>query len=657
MLVCAQSNSVLAEAAGVPPRLPVADFMRFPAYSQVKLSPSGRYLAMQVPAPERKALAVMDLTTRKVEYSARYPDWDVVGFEWVNDDRLVFWINDQKSTYEDQLGFGLFGIDRNGENFKELCPTLAMQTSDQHFYFHYIYKSVFRLFAEGDEIIVKSNAENLNHPQLYRLNTRTARMSLISGGIPGDVSSWVLDKNNIVRAAVRYERRKGVLHAELIYRSSASSPWEVLSETGQESKTLKPVALSADETELYVVANSSHGTRSLFSFDIRARKLGDMLAGHPRVDLPKIDPENEEISLENLAFDLKTHEILGARYEAERGSAVWFDDRRARLQSGLDKAIPDHVNTIASFSGSRAVVRSFSDRDPGRFYLWEDKSGNIEELFAEMSWINPEQMSEMRPIEYLARDGMKIPAYLTLPAGRPARNLPLIVMPHGGPFGVRDDWRWDGEVQFLANRGYAVLQPQFRGSGGYGRKHYSSGFRQWGGAMQDDLSDGVKYLVAQGTVDPQRVAIVGASYGGYAALAGGAYTPELYRGVVSRYGVSDILLMFRSNYWREMNDEEWFNYGAREMIGDPDKDEKALQARSPVNAAKNFQVPVLITQGSKDVRVIPKHATDMAAALRAAGKPVELMMVQGEGHGFYKESNRVDEWTKIEAYLKKTIGD
>jgi dipeptidyl aminopeptidase/acylaminoacyl peptidase len=627
----------------VPAQIPVANFMRHPAYSGARLSPSGRYLAMLVPAPERKALAIMDLADRKVTLAARYPDWDVANFEWVNDQRLVFSVNDQKATYEDQKGGGLFAIDRDGSSFKELSKTVAVQRGEGAF--RYRYKELVRTFPEGDEVRVISNDENGDHPQLYRLNTRTGKMTLLSGGIVGSVSDWVLDKKNVVRAATRMEDRDGVHHYQFIYRETADSPWQVLREYTRKEYAITPEAFSADESELYVFSNKGRATMALFAYDLKARKLGDLLAGHPRVDL------------DSLLRDTKTEEPIGVRYNAERAGTVWFDDKKSALQKGLDAAMPGRVNVIYNNAGSRTLVYSYSDRDPGRFYLWDDEKRKLEELFPSKDWIDPAQMAEMRPIEYAARDGMKIPAYLTLPAGRAEKNLPLIVMPHGGPFGVRDSWDWNGEVQFLANRGYAVLQPQYRGSGGYGGQFRAAGYKQWGRAMQDDLSDGIKYLVEQGIVNPKRVAIVGASYGGYAALAGGAYTPELYTGVVSRFGVSDLALMFKSNYWQESGSDKWYDFDARDMIGDPKKDAAQLHATSPVNAAANFRVPVLITQGQEDTRVIPKHATDMTAALRAAGKPVELMMVQGEGHGFYKESNRVDEWTKIEAYLKKQLGE
>ncbi|WP_417068400.1 alpha/beta hydrolase family protein [Niveibacterium terrae] len=621
-------------AESVPAPIPVANFMRFAAYSEVKLSPSGRLLAMLVPAPERKALAVMDLAERKVTLAAAYKDMDVADFNWVNDQRLVFSVNDQKTTASEQQGGGLFAVDRDGSAFKELAATLGR------------YKAFTRSFGEGDEIRVVSNEDNADHPQLYRLNTRTARMRLISGGIVGEVSRWVLDRNEVVRAALRVEEYDGKRIEQLIYRASANAPWEVLNSANENDEgRMLPVSLSADESELYVFSSKGRPTMALFAYDLKERKLGDLLAAHPRVDLDRV------------IYDPKTQEIQGVLYQSERSATLWFDDKMAALQKGLDAAMAGHRNVIVSRAGSRAVVYSYSDRDPGRFYLWEGEKRKLEELFSTKDWIDPAQMAEMRPIEYAARDGMKIPAYLTLPAGRAEKNLPLIVMPHGGPFGIRDNWGWNGEVQFLANRGYAVLQPQYRGSGGYGRKHYAAGFKQWGRAMQDDLSDGIKYLVEQGIVNPKRVAIVGASYGGYAALAGGAYTPELYKGVVSRFGVSDLALMFKSNYWQESGSDKWYDFDARDMIGDPKKDAEQFRATSPVNAAANFRVPVLITQGQEDTRVIPKHATDMAAALRAAGKPVELMMVQGEGHGFYKESNRVDEWTKIEAYLKQQLGE
>ena len=297
------------------------------------------------------------------------------------------------------------------------------------------------------------------------------------------------------------------------------------------------------------------------------------------------------------------------------------------------------------------MVHAYSERIPGRYYLFDVEKRKLQEKFRRHPKLDPMQMADTGLLQYAARDGLQLSALLTLPPGRGGKNLPLVVLPHGGPY-ARDHWAFDPEVQLLANRGYAVLQPQFRGSTGLGYPLFAAGHRTWGLAMQDDLEDGVNALAAKGTIAKDRVCIWGSSYGGYAALMGAAKTPNLYRCVISFAGVTDIGLMFSddsSNY----ADSLWRDYGMETFIGDPATMQVQFEQTSPARQAARIQAPVLLVWSDKDRRVTPKHAKAMLSALQAQRKTVQPLVLQNEAHGIMKLENRVAYISAVEAFLKR----
>jgi len=321
------------------------------------------------------------------------------------------------------------------------------------------------------------------------------------------------------------------------------------------------------------------------------------------------------------------------------------------VQETVDKTFADSVNLLSwSLDRSKFIIYSYSDKSPGSFYLLDAKSRKVEWLADVAPWIHPKEMAAMKPVRYAARDGLEIPAYLTLPRESSGKSLPMVVVVHGGPWVSGDRWGYDPEVQFLASRGYAVLQPNFRGTTRYGWKHYSASFRQWGLAMQDDIEDGVRWAIGQGIADPKRVAIYGASYGGYATLMGLAKTPELYRCGIDYVGVTDIPLMLTAT-WSDFAYSDWITYSAPLIMGDADKDAEQLRKTSPVNLASRIKVPVLMAYGAADVRVPIEHGTRMKAALDRAGVKYEWMVMEGEGHGFQDLENQKAFYGAMEKFL------
>jgi dipeptidyl aminopeptidase/acylaminoacyl peptidase len=326
------------------------------------------------------------------------------------------------------------------------------------------------------------------------------------------------------------------------------------------------------------------------------------------------------------------------------------------VQAAIDRALPDTVNALSWSEGrERFLITAGSDVLPGSFFMYDAKAGKLEWLADRRPWIDPMKMSSMTAVRYKARDGLEIPAYLTVPKSSSGKNLPMVVMIHGGPWVAGDAWYWHPEVQFLASRGYAVLQPNYRGTTRYGWKHFSSSFKQWGLTMQDDITDGVRWAIEQGVADPNRVCIYGGSYGGYATMMGLAKTPELYKCGINYVGVTDLDL-FVNAMWSDFAYSEFLSYGMKDMFGDWSRDREQLLSTSPVELASRIKAPVLMAYGASDTRVVPEHGTRMRAALERLGHKPEWMMVEGEGHGFRDMKNQVMFYGAMEKFLERNIG-
>jgi dipeptidyl aminopeptidase/acylaminoacyl peptidase len=332
---------------------------------------------------------------------------------------------------------------------------------------------------------------------------------------------------------------------------------------------------------------------------------------------------------------------------------VFFDDWREGIQKKLEKQLSGYEVGITSFSKDekKAVIATYSDKSRGAYYSYDVEKNKLTELAKVSPWINEDQMAEMRPVEYKSRDGLMINGYLTLPVGSNGRNLPVVVNPHGGPW-ARDSWGYNSEVQFLANRGFAVFQMNFRGSTGYGREFWEISFKQWGKTMQDDITDGVKWLIEEGIADSDKIAIYGASYGGYATLAGLTFTPDLYACGVDYVGVSSLFTFMESMppYW------ELYRSMMYEMVGHPEKDKELLASSSPLLHVDKIKVPLFIAQGANDPRVKKSESDQIVDALKSQGIEIPYMVKDNEGHGFYNEENQFDFYSEMEKFLTKHIG-
>jgi dipeptidyl aminopeptidase/acylaminoacyl peptidase len=596
--------------------IPLEDFFRKPDKVMLRLSHSGRHLAYMEPWRRRLNVVVRDLATGETRRVTHATERDVGGYCWVSDDRLVY-VQDSGGDEN----FRLYAVSRDGSNPLDLTPFEGVKCD-----------LVDDLEDDENDVLFQMNRRQAEIFDVYRLNVHTGEMRLVAEN-PGNIQHWITDHDGRLRLAVTTD---GV-NTSILFRETESDDWREVA-TYDFKESASPRLFTFDNRAIYVTSNVGRDKAALFRYDLATGREEELLFEHPEVDVGGV------------LYSRKRKLLTGVSFEIDRQRYHFFDEERARLQAFLDERCPGCDNRLISHSKdeSRYVAHSGSDRNLGSYYLLDVPTMRLEKLFEISPWLDETQMAAMAPIEYDSRDGLRIRGYLTLPRDGRARELPLVVHPHGGPW-ARDSWGFDPEVQFLASRGYAVLQVNFRSSTGFGRAFLEAGFGQWGLAMQDDLTDGVRWAIEQGIADPERVAIYGGSYGGYATLAGVTRTPELYRCGISYVGVSNLFTWIAAipPYWKPYLDMVY------EMVGHPERDEERLRATSPLFHADRIVAPLLVAQGANDPRVRKEESDQIVEALRGRGVDVEYLVKDNEGHGFQNEENRFEFYRAMEAFLAR----
>jgi dipeptidyl aminopeptidase/acylaminoacyl peptidase len=616
-------------AAPAAPELPVETFFKKPNIAQVTFSPDGKRIACLVPYERRLNLAVIDLEKKTKNLLTNFKDNDVGSLLWANDERLIF-----TKTSDGIPGATVYAVNRDGKEGVLLAGGAAEAGTEQ------LANPQFRgllarLPNDPKNILVLGSLSGAQGPDVCLMNLKTGKMTLEVSN-PGWVRRWILDRNRVVRVGVAVQGST----ITVLLRDPVKGTFTPIHSHQEGAAGWNPLSFDGDDT-LFVASNVGRDTTAVFRYDTATRTLGERVHGDPVYDV------------EGVIWDEAKKKIVAIPVNADRPRFHWLDPESEALQQRIDKSLPDTFNRLlhASPDGSRRLISATSDRDPGVYYLFDSSTKKIEELAVLKPGIDPDQMAPMKPITLPARDGLTLHGYLTLPVGREPKKLPLVIHPHGGPYGIRDSWGFNPEVQFYANRGYAVLQINFRGSGGYGGKFERAGWKKWGLEMQDDLSDGVQWAIAQGIADPTRVVISGASYGGYATMAGLAFTPELYCAGINYLG--------RVNIADKIGDQEnkdsryWF----ATRFGDLDNaaDRKRLHDTSPVYFAERIVAPVLMAYGKNDTQVRIDQGYGMEAALKKAGKTFEMIVEEKEGHGFRKEELSIAFYTRVDAFLKKYV--
>lgn len=641
-LLAAEPAPPAAKMAGPAAELPVKTFFQAPTIASLTFSPNGKYIACLVPYEHRMNLAVIDLEKGTKNLLTNFKDKQAAQPSWASDDRILFRVDD-----DGKESFALYAVNRDGKDPVVLAS--GYSKADTNNEINVRFRSVLgRIEGDAKNILVLANLTYRDWSDVATLNLKTGTMTTLIEA-PGNVDYYLRDHAGQVRIAVieKEQIRK------VLYRDAKTSGWVTLAEHHMDAAGWEPLAFDGDNRTLFIWSDVGRKTKAIYRYDTAARTQGELVFADDTYDALDANGAAATSFSSNLIFDPVKKKIVGLSYSADRTRFHWIDDDMRKIQEKLDASLPDTVHRPRQFAadGSKIIYLSSNDRDPGVYYLFDRKTQKLNELAVIKPGIDPDKMAPMKPITFAARDGLTVHGYLTLPLGRPAKNLPLILHPHGGPFGIRDEWSYNDEVQYYANRGFAVLQVNYRGSGGYGQAFEASGFKKWGLEMQDDLSDGVKWAIAQGIADSARVVISGASYGGYATMAGLTLTPELYCAGINYVGVTDIELLIP----REAPPDRmyWRNTRLGKLSDSADK--KRLHDTSPVHFADRINVPLLMAYGKNDPRVHIDHGFDMERALKKAGKTFEMIIEADEGHGFRKEESRLAFFDKVDVFLKKNV--
>ena len=637
--------------------IPAERFFQHPYVLETRLSPSGRYIAMTATRDDQHAnLFVVDLqSTEMARVVAGFTRFDVVDFQWVGDQRLIYTAGQLEPGATKGFAPGLFGVDVDGSHRVELlCSDVA---------------ACYKEGKRGDlriqlldvpqpqadvrpfEVIVgEFRRGRLTHLVPQWLDTRSGMARDLSMPEPPDgVIQWWFDSHGQPRLVMTSDEKD---RAAFEWRGPGDLAWRRIAEFDVRHPPFWPKAVTADG-QLYITEARGAARESvLTTFDFATHAP----AAHAVVAVPGFDFSGALVS------DSSSDRVLGVHVEADVGMTVWFDKAMTQLQELVDKRLPGRVNRIecrrCGQPDMTVLVHSSSDHDPGRLLLYHPDARRWENVATVMPGIEPRRMATVDYQRIKARDGRDLPVWLTLPPGQEAgKPAPAVVMVHGGPWLRGGHWRWDPMAQFLASRGYLVIEPEFRGSDGYGEQHLQAGYRQWGLAMQDDVADSLVWAQKQGLAS-QRACIAGASYGGYAALMGLVRDPQLYRCGVAWAAVTDPLLYLQGSNWVS---DDLSNWGRRylmpERVGDAVADATMLTSVSPVAQSERIHAPLLLAYGGMDLRVPIEHGERLRAALVKAGHPPEWVVYPKEGHGWQRLDDRVDWAQRVEAFLGRYLRD
>lgn len=649
-----------AQSAGAPAtsQLTVEDIWKSPSLAGPTLSRSGKYLAATAPFKGRMNLLVMDMETRKGNLLTAFDDYDVINVAWVGDDRLLFSLGQANSpTGAGQFdGGGLFVVGRDGSGARRLAPTVR-ETRQRN---QYVYRSLSlhrTIPGNTDEVIAEGNQTSADSVDLYRLNLNTGRTTLLTSGRPSDLTvEWMLDSKLVPRVVVAGV--KDELTRVVYYRKGEGSPWEEIARYSRDKGAVfVPLAFESDNKTLQIATNRDRDTMAIYRYDPEAKKVGEMIASHPRFDMGA-DSQGDRVA--GVLVEGETDRVLGYQVNGDKPETVWTDEGRAKTQAMLDAALPGMVNTFRRTpDGKRLLVTSFSDQKSTRWYLLDEQKRTLEEVGASRPWLDG-KLVEQRPFRYKTRDGLEITGYYFLPKGyKPGDKLPTIVHIHGGP-SVRADRFGSGfgyiEGQLFASRGYAVVVPNFRITPGIGSKVYTAGFGTIGRQMSEDHEDALKWAIEQGFADPKRACISGASYGGYASLQAMVKTPDLFKCAVAGLAVADLV------YQNTSLDTDYVSSPAavdfwKAIIGVQDLKSQLVRDISPVNNATKVKGAVFLYAGQDDIRVPIDQIIRMDKALKAAGNPAKAFVIkEKEGHGFGRLENNIDLYTQVLKFLDEQIG-
>lgn len=650
-LICAFAlslSAVCTEAFAQEPAAAHVDvdaFVKKDKFQSIKISPTGEYFAATVPFEDRTVLAILRKSDTKVTGSMSMgKNTHVGGFWWVNPTRVLFEITEKFGALDNPSPTGeVYAMNADGSG-KDLLVGWRVQGSGpgtriQKKKEERVAAFIIDTLPKDDKNVLISVQPFVDDPytRVDRMDVYTGRRNTVARA-PIRNASFVTDHQGVVRFA---QGAGTDLVSKLYYRADERSEWKLLNDESSSGRGESALGFSEDGQTAYLQVEQATGPDAIVAMDV---------ASGQRKQVLRDDNTDPFVTLSKLG---SSDVPVGALFLDGRMRSDFFDasSPEARLYRSLEAAFKGNQVYITSTTddGKTALVYVSSDRNPGDFYLFDVEKKKADHLLARRAWFNPETLHPTEPVSFNARDGRTVHGFITLPGKSTAKNVPMVVMPHGGPFGIYDTWDFDDDSQLLASAGYAVLRVNYRGSGNHGRDFRFAGRREWGGKMQDDVTDATRWAIQQGYADPKRICIYGASYGAYAALMGVAKEPDLYRCAAGYVGVYDLPTMHTHGDIQQRGSGERY---IREWIGE----KASLDKVSPNRIADRIKVPVFLAAGGQDRRTPIEHSKMMEKALIAAKTPVETLYYPTEGHGFYQPEHRKEFYTRLLAFLNRSLG-
>lgn len=600
--------------------IPVNDFFKSQDRAAYKISPNGKSLSYLKLQDKKQNLFVEDIATGKVVQLTRLHEKNISFYYWVSDNELVYY----KEKHGDHFQSDLFIVNKEGKDEHQLSSnekTKLRLLDDQ--------------LIDDKYLLVKSNQRDSTVSDVYRLNVRDGKMEMAAQN-PGNITEWITDSKGKLRMA---KSRDGV-NEKLLYRENESQEFKAIL-TNNFKTTLYPVAFAEDKPNtVYAISDANRNNNALVELDCLTGKEKSVLFA------------NDTLNVVDAQYSRKKSKMAYVLCETWKKEKYYLDESSSALYQKIDKLLSKAEVRIISRDKNEEVfvLRTFTDRNPGSYYLYIAKTGVLKKLSDINAAINEDEMCEMKPVSFAARDGLKLNGYLTLPKRAEAKNLPVVVIPHDGP-GKRNSWGYDAEVQFFANRGYAVLQVNYRGSKGYGKDFYAAGFKQWGGKIQDDIDDGVQWLIQKKIANPQRIAIYGNGLGGYIALNAAIKSPKLYKCAASNSGVLNLFSYLASIPPFFKSNLQMFY----EILGNPDTDVDYMRQASPIFHADKVGIPLFITQNTKDPRINASDAIRFVKDLKKRNASVVYFEREEQQFGMGREESRQKTYAALESFLANNM--
>ena len=599
-------------------QIPLENFFKNPEKSSYQISPDGSFYSFMAPYKNRMNIFIQKIGDSSATQLTFEEARDIAGYFWPNNEQIVF-LKDEGGDEN----FHLFGVNIDGSNpigFTDFDGVRAQIIDD--------------LPDQKDFVVIGLNKRNKQVFDPYRLNLKTGEISMLAEN-PGNIQGWMFDHDGKLRIATAIV--DGV-NQSILYRENEEDEFKTIITTNFK-EGFNPQFFTFDNKNIIGSSNLGRDKYAIVEFDpISAKEVKVLYA-------------NDDYDVNGVGYSRKRKVITAAYFESWKSERHYFDSTSKATFEKIQKQLAGYEIGITGVNKDEniLILRTYSDKSLGAYYIYNSEDDKMEKIVDVSPWIDENEMSNQLPIAYQSRDGLKINGYLTLPKGynmENAKNLPVVINPHGGPW-ARDSWGFNPEIQFLANRGYAVLQMNFRGSTGYGRKFFESSFKKWGREMQDDITDGTQWLIDKGIADSTRIAIYGGSYGGYATLMGLVKEPKMYAAGVDYVGVSNMFTFMKTipPYWEPMLEMMY------EMVGDVEKDSAMLREVSPVFHVDKIKAPLFIAQGANDPRVNVDESDQMVKAMKEKGIDVEYLVKKDEGHGFRNEENKFEFYRAMEKFL------